>query len=274
MAETGSNESKKASEEDEKGFDVFELISAIVLGLGALGGAWAGFQSGLWGGNQATAYAEASNMTSEASAIVTEAASSTQDATLTGNRDADIDLQVKRLLFEVEEADDPAVEKRLMNTAKYLYMEELSDSAKKYLGLPKKPSSSDLSDKELLDANDKSLDDKYFEALYTEANAEYDRAEEKMKEAKKKFYEGQVANYNGDLLELTAVLYTIVLFLAGIGLVFKTKVRWAFAALSIFGLVGSTVHLALNPWTQIEAPKLEEPAAPASSAAPQSSAAP
>lgn len=262
-----------SSSSDDDRFDPFELLSAIVLGLGALGGAWAGYQAGLWGGNQATAYAEASNMMSEAAGIYTDAASSSLDASMTGNRDADIDLQVKRLLFEADHAEDAELKKRNFYTAKYLYVDQLSDDAQRYLGLPKKDDFEALTDGELLEATKKDLDDEYFDALYKEASDEYERAENRQKDAKKKFFEGQQANYNGDLLEMTAVLYSICLFLAGIGLVFKTKIRWAFLGLASLGLVGSTLHLARNPWTSAEAPKFEEEAAPASSAAPATSAA-
>jgi hypothetical protein len=34
----------------EKAFDWFELLTALLLGLAAVGAAWAGFQSGQWGG--------------------------------------------------------------------------------------------------------------------------------------------------------------------------------------------------------------------------------
>jgi hypothetical protein len=268
---------EKTTEEDNAPFDKFELISAIVLGLGALGGAWAGYQAGLWGGNQATAYAEAANMMSEASGIFTEASSAGLDASMVGNRDADIDLQTKRLLFEADHSEDPELKKRNIYTAKYLYIDQLSEEAQRHLGLPKQDDFEKLTDAELIAANQKSLDEKYFDEIYKEAESEYDRAEGKQKEARKKFFEGQVANYNGDLLELTAVLYTVCLFLAGIGLVFKTNIKWGFLVMASLGLVGSTVHLARNPWTSVEAPKFEEDSKPvdsSSSASASASAAP
>ncbi len=258
--------------EDDAPFDKFELISAIVLGLGALGGAWAGYQSGLWGGNQATAYAEASNMMSEAAGIYTDAATESLDASMTGNRDSDVDLQVKRLLFEAERSEDAELKKRNLHTAKYLYVDQLSDDAQKYLALPKKDSFEALTDAELLAAAKKDLDDDYFDALYKDASEDYERAEARQRDAKKKFFEGQQANYYGDLLEMSGVLYSLCLFLAGIGLVFKTKARWYFLGMATVGLIGSTVHLVRNPWTSIEAPKFDEAPAPAVSATPSASA--
>lgn len=272
---------KKDEKDDdkEKPFDVFELIVAIILGLGAIGGAWAGYQSALWGGNQATAYAEAANMMSEASAIVTEAATQSNDASMTANRDADIDLQVKRLLYEVHDSKDEATLLKAKELAKWLYSEQLSEDGRKFIGLAGKDDIEEISDAELAAAIEKPMGDKYFDSLYAPSLAEYDRAEQKQIEAKRKFLEGQVANYNGDLLELTGVLYTLVMFLAGLALVFKTKARWGFGVLSIVALIGSTVYLVKNPWTKLEAPDLTDPAAAASasagaSAAPAPSAAP
>lgn len=265
------NEPAKKEEED-KPFDPFELIVAILLGLGAIGGAWAGFQSGLWGGNQATAYAEAGNLMSEAAAIVTEAATQSNDATMTANRDADIDLQVKRAIFEAEESKDPEALKRAREIGKWFYAEQLSDEAKKFIGFPNKENSEEVTDAELDAALTKELGEKYFDALYAPSLAEYEAAEKKQGEAKSKFYEGQVANYNGDLLSLTGVLYTIAMFLAGVALVFKSKVRWGFAGVAFIAVVGSTIHLVRNPWTKLEAP---EPAPPsAASAAPSAAPAP
>lgn len=47
----------------------------------------------------------------------------------------------------------------------------------------------------------------------------------------KKFAEGRTANENGDQFDLTGVLVTVSLFFAGLGLVFKSDVRWAFFGL-------------------------------------------
>ncbi|MBI4953790.1 MAG: hypothetical protein HY908_17325 [Myxococcales bacterium] len=275
MAEAMATEAgDPKSAEDEKRFDVFELMAAIVLGLAAVGGAWAAFQSGLWGGNQASAYAEAANMMSEASALVTEASNLATEASMTANRDADIDLQVKRLLFEGAHANDEALAKRNVALAKYLYSDQLSPQASKFLGIPEREHFEDITDAELAAANAKSLDDKYFDALYAEASSQYDVAEKRQKDAKARFFEGQIANYNGDVLSLTAVLYTVCLFLAGIGLVFKTRVRWAFGGLAVVALVASSVHIFSQKWTGLEAPQPEAPpSATAGPAAPSASAA-
>ncbi|MFO0617924.1 MAG: hypothetical protein U0414_35365, partial [Polyangiaceae bacterium] len=200
--------------DEKKSFDIFELIAAITLGLGAIGGAWAGFQSGLWGGNQATSYADAANTMSEMSALVTEAATKANEATMTYNRDADIDIQVKRLLFEGKKSTDPEALKRDVYLAKYLYVSQLSDPAKKYMKLPMTDDVDEVTDDQLLAAaNTTSLDEKYYEELDNDSDAAYASAAESLAKAKKTFYDGQMANYQGDKFALTGVLYTLCLFL-------------------------------------------------------------
>ena len=55
------------SADDNKPFDPFELAAAILLGIGAIGTAVAGHQSGLWGGQSVEAYGEAAALTTKAS---------------------------------------------------------------------------------------------------------------------------------------------------------------------------------------------------------------
>jgi hypothetical protein len=47
---------------------------------------------------------------------------------------------------------------------------------------------------------------------------------------------------------LAAVFFTVCLFLAGIGLVIKTRIRWGFFGLGSVGFLGATVYLLLIPW--------------------------
>ncbi len=62
------------------------------------------------------------------------------------------------------------------------------------------------------------------------------------------FDEGRIANTNGDRFSLVGVLYAVGLFLAGVSLVFKSRVRWLFATLSLVVLLGATVLLYAVPW--------------------------
>lgn len=268
--------------------DLFELIVAIVLGLGALGGAWASFQSGLWGGNQATAYGEAANMMAQAAAVASEAGTDSTEASQTANRDADLDVQITRLLWEAEKqharamakakspedkesADDELTDQK--DLAKYLYASQMSEEALKYLGLEGKDDPEKISDAELKAASEKSIGEEYYKELYAPSEAKYEESRKIQADAKKKFAEGMMCNYKGDLLSFTGVLYTVCLFLAGIALVFKSKVRWVFGGLSVVMLLSSTAHLVSNEWTKSDPPNLtaaadtaDQPAKPAATA--------
>ncbi len=84
-------------------------------------------------------------------------------------------------------------------------------------------------------------DDTYETEMFAEGNQLF-------ADADKKFEEGRKANNNGDEFELAALYYTIALFFAGLGLVFKTKMRWGFAAAGIVVFLISTVFLFTRTW--------------------------
>ncbi len=109
--------------------DKFEMGMAILLGLAAIGSAWAGFQSGLWGGNQAGAYGEAATIATQASTLQTE-------AFVDISTDFSIDIQAKRLINEGRDAQNVVDKNRAFNLASYLYQYQLSDAAYKALKLP------------------------------------------------------------------------------------------------------------------------------------------
>ena len=74
-------------------------------------------------------------------------------------------------------------------------------------------------------------------------------AGEKMfKDADAKFAEGRQANENGDQFDLAGVFYTVALFFAGVGLVFKTSMRWAFFTLGLLVFAGASIFMARLPW--------------------------
>jgi hypothetical protein len=53
----------EAMDPPARAFETFELCAAMLLGLGAIGVSLAGYQEGLWGGQSADAYSEASALT-------------------------------------------------------------------------------------------------------------------------------------------------------------------------------------------------------------------
>ena len=80
-----------------------------------------------------------------------------------------------------------------------------------------------LAEEDLIQVLDTELHDKeaYFDDMLSDGT-------EQFAEADVKFKEGQQANENGDKFDLASVFFAVALFFAGIGLVFKTPLRWAF----------------------------------------------
>jgi len=93
----------------------------------------------------------------------------------------------------------------------------------------------------LLASLDDELDDDYVDSMVKQG-------EQMFKDADTKFEEGRTANDNGDRFELAGVFYTIALFFAGLGLVFKTKARWVFLAVGTAAFVVTTGYMATLPW--------------------------
>ncbi len=84
-------------------------------------------------------------------------------------------------------------------------------------------------------------DDAYEIAMFAEGNELFEQAD-------KKFAEGRKANDNGDEFELAGLYYTIALFFAGLGLVFKSRMRWGFAGVGILVFLYSTIYLFTRTW--------------------------
>ena len=116
---------------DEKSepFDKFELFAAILLGLAAIGAAVAGYQSNLWGGKSTEAYGEAATQSTKASTQF--------NLSVVGvAHDLNVDMDAKKLIGEAAYSDDPAVKKRALDLASYLYTTQLDDRAYTSLKLP------------------------------------------------------------------------------------------------------------------------------------------
>ena len=288
-----------ASDTDDKedGLDKFELLMAIMLGLGAIGAAWAGFQGDLWGGKQAEEYglaskemaraastmSEASAQMGEASAKVTEATSGVSQLLAVHSHNVNLDVQAKMHLIEGAIARDmakavvpegtpfemPIETAKHFYVAKYLYGVQMDENYYLALGFPAEfrgiEKFENIPD-DVLEAKGggeipESVVEKEIEApMASIAAAEkaYENVQLKQAEAAKgqveadaHFQEGGKANTIGDNLGFTGVLYTVALFLAGIGLVFKSKVRWGFATMGFIALAFATVHLFLQTWAPL-----------------------
>jgi hypothetical protein len=291
----------------EKPFELFELITAILLGLAAIGAAVAGMQSGQWGGKQLEAFAEANSLTTKASKSYGEAVSDL-------NSDYAVVGQAKRLILEGIDAETDADQQRNYKIASYYLTQQLADTAYTNLKLPKRDDDDDapaaaaappaatstaapatdtasddaeegddeeteepaaaattttaatpsapadedgeadseeeveaqmaaLPEAELIRVLGTELhdDDTYETAMFAEGNKLFEDAD-------KKFEEGRKANNNGDEFELAGLFFTIALFFAGLGLVFKTKMRWSFAGAGIVVFLISTIYMMTRTW--------------------------
>ncbi len=84
-------------------------------------------------------------------------------------------------------------------------------------------------------------DDTYANTMFAEGNEQFANAD-------KRFDEGRKANDAGDEFQLAGLYYTFALFFGGLGLVFKTRMRWAFCGLGVAALVVSTGYLFTRTW--------------------------
>jgi hypothetical protein len=315
----GANTDGQPKSAEEADTDRFELMTAILLGVAALGAALASLQGGQWGGKQLEAFSQSNTMTTLAARDYNEAVSSQ-------NADYAIIAQAKQLLINAAEAETEADEQRNLRSVSYLYTQQLTWQAMKALGLPEAMWSSERTDEEgteaaepaaaaapaepsaepsaptpapTADAEDAEGEDaeeeaapapageaaaapaaaeeeeqsageaaidaamanmlpeemlwatinvelhdedsSYGDDLYTEPVAQFDAADARFKE-------GQTANNNGDQFDLAGVFYTVALFFAGLGLVFKTKARWPFFGLGTIVFLATSIFMAMQPW--------------------------
>ncbi len=283
--------------QDEDKLDRFELAMAVMLGLGAVGGAWSSYQADLWGGKQAEEYglaskemaraastmSEAAAQMGEASSNVTEATSGVSQLLSVHSHNVNLDVQAKQHLVEGSVAremakagvpegtkvDNPVETDKHFFVAKYLYAVQMDEDYYLAMGFPPEFRGAEKFD-EMPDAvlEEKgsaeipdTVVDKALEGpnnAIEAANKAYEvvaqkqgEAAAKQKEADDHFQEGGKANTIGDNLGFTGVLYTVALFLAGIGLVFKSRVRWGFAGVGMVALLGATVHLFMQTWAPL-----------------------
>ncbi len=243
VLEKGAIESKhmaQSSSTSFRAFDRFELAAALLLGLAAIGAAFAGYQSGLWGGRSTEAYGLAAT-------TATKASNENTFAVMTMSRDYSVDIQAKRLILEGDDATDEATQLRSFEIASYLYTVQLSEVAFKDLGLPMEFRQGDASKRDdiqgaVLDkALNEDLGPDYVEAMLAKGKTMF-------ADSDKKFEEGRTANETGDKFGLISVIYTVALFFGGLALVFKSNQRWLFLLGGVFVLIGATVYLLRVPW--------------------------
>jgi hypothetical protein len=262
--------------EDSKPFDKFELVTAILLGLAAIGAAVAGQQSGQWGGRQLEAFSAANTLT-------TKAATQYNEDIVAVNADYAAVASAKEHILEARDATSAQDRERHLDMASYQYTTQMSHAGYEAMGLPtdyyvedeedepakgaapavetedaaeegdsahaaEDPETAaqtalerDIPDEVLLASLKQELDDEYIDKALAQGTKMF-------ADADKKFEEGKQANDNGDKFDLVVVFFTVALFFAGLGLVFKTQMRWSFffAGLAIFVL--SSGYMITLPW--------------------------
>jgi hypothetical protein len=219
---------------------MFEIIVAILLGAGALGGAWAGYQANQWGATAVENFGKSSTTSTRASTLYNRGVA-------VANRDSNLDIQAKQLVLSAVTTEDPVAKERDMTVAKYLYVRQMSQEGYQALGYPMEfrveddEKASQIPDDVLIKGLDAELDDRYLTRVLGEGEA-------KFVEADKIFSEGQIVSARSTAFGLVAVMFTVTLFLAGIALTLKSNLRWAFATIGYGSLIAASVKLFGLPW--------------------------
>jgi len=228
--------------EETKKLDWFEFSIALLLGLGAIGGAWSAFQGDLWGGASTEGYGEAAMQTTRAATVLN--LGFTQLV-----RDLSLDVDAKRLIAEGVMSRDETDRTRSFMLASYLYAQQMSDEAYRALELPpvyRTAEGRDAVDHMPIEALEASLvrdlggDPGYMEEMLRDGTAGFRQAEQR-------FALAQAANEEGDKFGFAAVLYTIALFLGGIALVFKSRAKWLFATMGACVLLTAIAYMLSLP---------------------------
>jgi hypothetical protein len=233
---------EQAAEKKQASIELFELCTAILLGLGAIFSGIAGHQSGLWDGNSLEAY-------SQASTISTQAADAASLANAIITHDNNVNLQAMQMIWQAQLLPRDSQDRDfLLHQASVFYLRQASDEAYTALELPEEArqlyrdsSIENIPEEELLMVQRREFKPEYYQSMYAGSEAKY-------KEAKAMFDEGSHANGAGDYFSLAGVYYALSLFFAGIGLVFKTRMRWWFFLIGSVIFVGTTIYMATLEW--------------------------
>jgi len=204
-----------------------EVFLAVLLGLVSIATAYASFQSSLYDGNQAQAYTNGSNLSTEAESLYLEGNQQyVQDAQLF-DRLTDLRLDI--------ESPDPAVSAAAQGKYDVIYFQSVSDDFDNAI--------------QWADAQNEADPELYYSPL---DNEDYQAAlfgsyAETKDRAVATIGEGDSANSLGDRLTLTTVLMAISLFLLGIAAVvreFRIQIILGIVAITIF-LVAAGIAVAV-----------------------------
>ncbi len=219
---------------------LYEVLVTILLGIGALGGGWAGYQSSQWGSTATENYGKAAT-------TATKASTAYNHAVAVATRDEELDLKGKELILSAATIADPVTKEHQLEVAKYLYTQHMTNEGYLALGYPEKFHSRNkeaavaMPDDTLLLGVETDLGDKYMDKLLEPAAA-------KFAEADKTFAEGQKVSGDSTQFGLDGVFFTIALFLGGLALVVKHRLRYGFIVAGYSVAVFGIVKLFSLPW--------------------------
>jgi hypothetical protein len=225
---------------DEPKTTLFEVLVAILLGMSAVGGGWAGYQSSQWGGTATEDYGKAATTATRASTMYNHAVA-------VFDRDTGLDIQAKLAIVDGMITKDANLKLRDNTVAKYLYTQQMTKEGYLQLKYPAAYHSKDpkqyekFTDEELVANIDNELDDTYREQVMKPAQA-------KFAEADKIFETGQEVSGTSTQFGLDGIFFTITLFLGGMSLVLKSHIRWGFVTLGYVTLAYGIIKMFSLPW--------------------------
>lgn len=216
------------------------MCVAILLGLGALAGGWASYQSSQWGGTATENYGKAATTATRASTAYNEGIA-------IAHRDAALDIQAKQLIVTALTATDDLAKQRDLAVAKYLYTQQMTETGYRALGFPPAYHTKDrdtylkFSDDDVAKGLEAELPKSYYTKVLANANGLF-------AEADKVFAEGQQASGTSTQHGLTSMFFTMALLLGGLALVLKNRLRWIFVFGGYCTLTMGLVKLLSLPW--------------------------
>ncbi len=110
-------------------YDVFELLTALLLGLAATTTALVAHENALWSGKSTDYYSESATLTSKASNL-------DNSAVVDVSQDSNIEIEAKKLIREGLRSDSADDKQEAFNLASYLLRGWLTDEAYKGFELP------------------------------------------------------------------------------------------------------------------------------------------
>jgi hypothetical protein len=272
----------KHEKEEKDSFDLFELCTAILLGFAAVGAALSGLQGDQWGGKQLEAFSEANALTTKAATQYNEdivwvnadygAVAQAKDHILQARdakdpQDRERHLEMASYIYTTQLTSKAY---HAMHLPAEYYVEDEDEAAKDGNAPAAKPTAAptpaeaedpnesgdeaseaedpnhptlerDIPDDVLLASLKAELDEPYIDASLADGNKMFEQADQR-------FGQGRAANDIGDKFGLAGVFYAVALFFGGLGLVFKSRVRWIFFVMGTLVFLGASLFIARLPW--------------------------